>query len=415
MKLSYNKAFIIMANLKLDNTVLSFLDQHLYKVLYLAVSGGVDSMVLLHLVAQLKISSKVIILHFDHQINESSAKWADHVKKSVEQYGFEIRVLTEDLNPKLGLEEAARYARYTAFSSTLTDNDLLLTAHHYDDQQETFIFRALRGSSINGLLGMKPIAYVHGCRVGRPFLNTPKESLVSYAKQHKLKWVEDPSNQDIMYSRNAIRKAMSYLNQLNGFSITHNHLVKHHAVVQYTIDEALKRTAIANHILDIEVLSCYPIEIQELVFHHWIVSQVGYMSHHQSHELFLSFLKGAVDRYPEAIFNSRTVLRYRNLITMQTLPKSLYASVQTQQEWNDIQQCGRIHNPTKKRIHIQPLGKQKSMYKKPLQTLGIPNWIREFIPSINGKPIVLANNSEIFWQPPKHWQHWLKNNLAIIE
>lgn len=406
---------INMTKPDIQSTLLTFLKQQSFDQLYLAVSGGVDSMVLLHAAAQLDLAQPIKLLHINHQIHAEASQWAEYVSNTASQYRVGCRVLTVSLDPTLGIEEGARLARYQAFSSIVSEKDLLLTAHHFNDQKETFIFRSLRGTSITGLLGMKPINVIHNCRVGRPFLDIPKAAFLDYAQHHQLTWVEDPSNQDLTLSRNAIRKAMDYLSNMKGFHITQNHLEKQHAIVQYSCNKALQDILVSAHIIDIELLEQFPIALQEMVFHTWLTMQVGYVSHHQSLELFTSFMTGSKDRYPEANFDSVSILRYRNLITAQKLPNLLYGTVTSSAEWIDLGLSGKIHNPGQEIVHISPLSKHKGRYKKQLQALGIPSWLRVYIPMVNDQPILLIpqNSRMLLWHPPKQWLHWLESTKAI--
>jgi len=105
-----------------------------------------------------------------------------------------------------GLEAAARKARYTAFENALAEGGTLVTAHHRDDQAETFLLRALRGSGPDGLAAMRPWRKFAAGWHWRPLLDTPRGDLLTYARQHGLSWLDDPSNDDTRHDRNFLRQ-----------------------------------------------------------------------------------------------------------------------------------------------------------------------------------------------------------------
>ena len=111
----------------------------------IALSGGLDSMVLLDLLSKAKRSSDVIkAIHINHNLHESSKEWVDFAKDACKKY--KLPLIIESINPKqegFGLEAEAREQRYKKFKEIILDNECLLTAHHLDDQIETTLFRIL--------------------------------------------------------------------------------------------------------------------------------------------------------------------------------------------------------------------------------------------------------------------------------
>ncbi|MEC7030694.1 MAG: tRNA lysidine(34) synthetase TilS [Pseudomonadota bacterium] len=393
----------------IQKTLKHFLVQHTFKRLYIAVSGGIDSMVLLHAISQLDIMP-VEVIHINHHIHAESQKWADFVAKIASENNLKCHILDVTLDKSLGIEEAARHARYHAISEHTTDDDLVLTAHHLNDQKETLIFRALRGTGMQGLRGMQPISYIYQCRVGRPFLPLPKKVLEDYAHQHQLSWIDDPSNCDLTLNRNAIRRALNYLDHLNGFSITQAHIEKQSKVVDICVQNALSVSLIAPHILCIHSLSQHPLVLQEMVFHRWLTTQVGTINHQKVNALFNAFISANLDRYPQETFQASLLLRYRNCLTVLSLPKQSMYTVLSDNEWIDLGVIGKIYNPDQQKLMIQPLAAKKSRFKKRLQSLGVPLWLREHLPMINQSPLIFDQSKpNIFWHPPLEWRHWLSN------
>lgn len=174
----------------------------------IAFSGGLDSTVLLHLLAHLaKTQSLPTInaIHIHHGLQAAADAWPDHCQSVCEALGVPLQVIRVHVQSGASLERAAREARYGAFSDAIQHNEVLLTAQHRDDQAETLLFRLLRGAGVRGLSGMprqRPLGKGH---LLRPLLDVTRAELEAYATEHQLSWIEDPSNQDRQFSRNYLR------------------------------------------------------------------------------------------------------------------------------------------------------------------------------------------------------------------
>ena len=172
----------------------------------LAFSGGLDSCVLLHLLASNFENEKLLLWHINHGLQECAAEMESVCREIAGQYDLEIKVSHLNLGQYTSNVEAiARSARYAEFETGLGSEDILLTAHHADDQAETFLLNLLRSAGSAGLRGIarnKPLA---NTRIIRPLLEFERSDLVEYANQHSLKWFEDPSNLTDRYNRNYLR------------------------------------------------------------------------------------------------------------------------------------------------------------------------------------------------------------------
>jgi tRNA(Ile)-lysidine synthase len=171
-----------------------------------AFSGGVDSTVLLHALSQQLPPHRLLALHVDHSIQAGSGGWAMHCVKVCHQWGIHIRktVLTPAARDHLD-EAAYRNARYAWFESLIQPGDVLVTAHHRDDQVETVLYRLLRGSGVHGLGGIQPERPFGSGVLARPFLGCSRSDITAYAVEQGLSWVTDPSNEDRRYDRNFLR------------------------------------------------------------------------------------------------------------------------------------------------------------------------------------------------------------------
>lgn len=174
-----------------------------------ALSGGVDSVVLLDVLSRLvtSLGLKVEAAHVNHHMHSKSAEWADFCSNLCSTYAIPLKIFDTRVPKKspLGLEGAARQARYEALLNY--DSPCILLAHHRDDQIETFFLQALRGSGADGLSGMLAIRndYSTNKKIFRPLLEVQREEIIKYATQRGLKWVEDPSNSESIFSRNYLR------------------------------------------------------------------------------------------------------------------------------------------------------------------------------------------------------------------
>ncbi|MFZ9589448.1 MAG: tRNA lysidine(34) synthetase TilS [Chitinophagaceae bacterium] len=178
--------------------------------LFLACSGGLDSVVLAHLLSE--ANTNFTILHCNFQLRgEESNRDELFVKELATQLNVPFQVKQFDTNKEMevrkkGVQETARNLRYEWFDEVInsdksTTKKWLLTAHHADDQVETMMIQLFRGTGIAGLQGMK----VKTGKIVRPLLFAQREYLTDYATQHQLSWVEDSSNASINYTRNFIR------------------------------------------------------------------------------------------------------------------------------------------------------------------------------------------------------------------
>ena len=171
---------------------------------WVAFSGGSDSTALLHhLVRQRSLKGKLHAIHVNHGLMPEADAWQQHCMAFCERY--DIPLTCHSVKPQSASENDARIARFQAFRSVSEDGDVFLTAHHLNDQIETLLFRLLRGSGLHGLTGMSLHNSSLGVSIFRPLLDTPKQQIEAYLDKHQLSWIDDPSNTDTDYARNAIR------------------------------------------------------------------------------------------------------------------------------------------------------------------------------------------------------------------
>lgn len=172
----------------------------------IAVSGGVDSVVLLHLLAQMAANPEsklqLVVAHFDHGIRPDSSEDRKLVQELANSYGLPFVYDQVSLGPKAS-EAVAREARYKFLHavSKAVGADAIIMAHHQDDLLETIIINLLRGTKSRGLSSLRSTKTLI-----RPLLQFNKKQIRAYAAAHKLTWHEDSTNDDEAYLRNYIRK-----------------------------------------------------------------------------------------------------------------------------------------------------------------------------------------------------------------
>ena len=170
-----------------------------------AVSGGADSVALLHLLLGLgpEWRLRLHVLHVDHQLRADSARAADFVQALGARLCVPVEVATVTVEPRGSLEAAARAARYAALETCAArvGADRVALGHTADDQAETVLMRLVQGAGVRGISGIPP---VRG-RIIRPLIELRRTALEAELRRAELSWAEDPSNRDPKFLRNRIR------------------------------------------------------------------------------------------------------------------------------------------------------------------------------------------------------------------
>ena len=221
---------------------------------YVAFSGGVDSTVLLHMLAGLRTEYgfSLSALHVNHNIYHRSEEWVAHCERVCEQ--LDVEFLHTAVHLETQSESNARDARYRWFKKILPVGSVLFTAHHRQDRVETLLFNLMRGAGSTGLSSLRAVRPFFGSRLARPMLGMSQEEIIAYANHHRLAWVDDPSNQLSEYSRNQIRHEI--LPVLSGFR----------ADAMQNIARAAANLEQENNLLR-EVAICDLVEVRELPKH----------------------------------------------------------------------------------------------------------------------------------------------------
>ena len=271
------------------SSMAEYSDQLHGRRLWLACSGGRDSLALAALCVQLyrqgQLSCLPQLLHVDHGLQAHSPHWAKHVADWAQAQQIPCHILQAQV---IGHDEqAARQARYNVMRAHINQDDVLLLGHHADDQAETVLMRLIQGAGVNGLSGMQPwrVQTQHGRRnvLWRPWLTVRRAAISDYAKRLALPYIDDPTNdsgdtvrsglrRDIMpvlatYNPNVIDNIARSAQLLGDAQATVN--VQAEQDMQQTADEKLQLPA-AQRVLNIDTLQALPIYRQRQLLHHWL-------------------------------------------------------------------------------------------------------------------------------------------------
>lgn len=232
--------------------------------LLLALSGGLDSSVLLHLLVSLKpiLRFELHALHVHHGLSPNADAWAALCMEQCQSLDVPIRVVqvNVDQSSKLGIEAEARQMRYQAlFDERLSiQADFIVTAHHQDDQAETFILQLMRGAGVKGLSSMAEVDRIRS--LIRPLLRVSRQALYDYAIQNELQWCDDESNDNTQYERNFVRHDVMPILQARYPSVksvlsrTASHLAEANALLN-TLAEIDAQTLVVNDSVCLQGLS----------------------------------------------------------------------------------------------------------------------------------------------------------------
>lgn len=307
---------------------------------WIAYSGGCDSHVLLHALVRLRNSAlpSIHAVHIDHGLQEVSRAWAQHCAAVCASLNIPLTSSRVDAQPAPGesREAAARDARYRALADLIETDDVLLTAHHQDDQAETMLLQLLRGGGPHGLAGMaKCTPFSRGWHA-RPLLAFPRDELRSYAKKNGLRWIDDPSNTDIGFNRNYLRNTVMPLLRARWPAVSRvlTRGAAHQAEAAQLLDalaaQDLERCRGAReNQLRIPALATLDAARQRNILRYWF-KQLGYALPDSARlaQIQHTLLHAAPDRAPVVSWEGAELRRYRDLLYALTP-----LSRTQQQEW----------------------------------------------------------------------------------
>jgi len=382
-------------------------------------SGGLDSTVLLHLLSEIQKTQEfkfqLKAIHINHQLQKDADSWADFCQNFCDTTGIPLQILKVKVvdEKENGIEAAARKVRYAAFSENLAINDILLTAHHLDDQIETVFLHLLRGTGVEGAAAINSCSKVRENYLLRPLLNFSREQLEEYAKKNQLQWIDDPSNFETHFNRNYLRNEVlpiiekrwpAYRQTLQRFA--NNARSATTVLDDYISVDYLHCLNSKNHTLKIDSLLKLAFEKRLMVIRYWIKN----LNYSMPGEAQLTQIHSAIlaekDANPLVEWGGAVVRRYRNEIFL--LPRKASNFQDQEFLWNPkieyyIKGLGVLKSQQMlgqgvcekyidEKIKIvfrqggekcQPTGRKgRHSLKKLFQEYAVPAWQREQIPII---------------------------------
>jgi len=290
---------------------------------WVAFSGGCDSHVLLHALAALReqLDTPVHAIHVNHGLQAQAKDWETHCRAVCDALSIPLEVAQIDAGHTQGEspEEAARLGRYAVFTDLLQDNDVLLMAHHQDDQAETLLLQMLRGAGLKGLAAMPEVSPLGRGRLARPLLGFTRSILHHYAQQQGLVWIDDPSNADVRYDRNFLRhEIMPLLHQRwpatsSTLSRVAEHMAESARLLQQLAEQDFATHRVSGDRLRVSSLQTLDIARQRNLLRYWL-SKIGGLrmpDHRHLHRIVHEVLAAVEDANPLVSWRGGEVRRYR--------------------------------------------------------------------------------------------------------
>lgn len=366
---------------------LALLDKN-FDTIYLGFSGGLDSRALLDLLLHHKnICQKLTIIHVNHELSPHANDWMTLTQQTAESYGVSFRCYSVNV-AKNNLEESARNERYKVFDALLkNEREVLLLAHHQNDQAETLLLHLCRGAGVDGLAAMPEWRSLGKGKIYRPLLNISRQELEKYAAEKQLMWIEDESNTNQDFSRNFLRHHIipqlqnRWPGLINNLCRSAKHCASAKTFIDTTITETLHNMMDEQYRLSIAGLLTYPRDTQKIIIRLWLEKQ-GFKKPNEDkiNRIIDEVILAKEDANPLVAWREAQVRRYQcrlyalgaagrrfNRQSPQNLPKSLPNNYEIR------------YRKGGEKIRLN--GKNRDL-KKLFQEWKIPPWERGRIPLI---------------------------------
>ena len=389
-----------------------------------AFSGGLDSTALLSLVKKLREKRPHLSLraiHIHHGLSPNADTWTDHCQQLCKQFAIPLIIEKVKVEMHDGIEAGAREARYQAILKHIQPDEYLVTAHHLNDQTETFFLALKRGAGLQGLGAMQKESQLFGMPILRPLLSFRRSELEDYIHQENLSWVEDESNQDNYYDRNFLRNQIlpEICQRWGHFDHAVQRAAQHCFEQQQLINELLQ-PCFEQHLLEdqkqfslVNFLG-YSSQKQTALLRMWLAkNQIAMPTQVQLMHIIDDVIKAKIEASPQFQLGEHIIRRYQQCLyltgkfvdlsrTCIDLPLNqqidlpdnlgmLYAERNAQGilvHWNDKPvQLADTQEPIQ--IRFTYTGKVKRQHNRPAeamkkiwQELGVPPWQRNRIPLI---------------------------------
>jgi tRNA(Ile)-lysidine synthase len=360
---------------------------------WIAYSGGLDSHVLLALFAKVREASPIHVraIHIHHGLSKNADAWSQHCAAvcAALQINFATHTIFIDTTDGKSLEEKAREQRYAIFASLLQAGDILITAHHQNDQAETVLLQLLRGAGVKGLSAMPMVKSFANAQHARPLLSFTRAQLLEYAQAQPLQWIEDESNQNKKFMRNFIRHDLMpllYAREPAAAQLL-TRSAAHCAEAQSLLEEyaAIDLAHCAgsrDHTLSVQQLNALSPARQRLVLRSWIHARGFRLPDHRRLEAILrNVLTAGQNRMPCVRWGDVALRRYGDDLFVMSIKAEEIARMK----------CFLFHpgNDTSKNVIVKfrtggevvPIpGRGTQSLKNLFQEWRVPPWERDQIP-----------------------------------
>ena len=360
----------------------------------IAYSGGADSTALLHLFAG--SDNNVRAIHINHGIQSQAQSWQEHCQKTCDQ--LNIPLIIEGANLSDTSENSCRIARYGFFEKHLKINEILLTAHHAEDQAETVLLKLLRGTGIKGLCGMEKCRKFSQGYIARPLLDLTKNELIDYLTDNSIEWIEDTSNLDNRYKRNYLRN-QTLPDLQNNFTHVIENISRSALNNSHSLDLLNHLIDFKNNYLPILKLKELPESLQSTLVYHWL-SQKNLPTPDKAvlMQTTHDFIYAKADKHPHYKNSYYQLFRWQNAIycikNYDTLNADLEFQWPTEKPFELPNGCGTLEYTGKEHLNLsvkfnqtgQKLQTHKHQFSKSIKQLfqenKVPTWERHNTPFI---------------------------------
>jgi len=358
----------------------SFLEN---RQLVIALSGGIDSVVLLHYL-HTHYPNNLRAIHCNHHLSKHCTEWDEFCKNLCQTLNIPYSNVDIFIENESNLEENARKKRYHSLSSNLEDNEVLCTAHHQNDQAETILLQLFRGAGVAGLAAMPKSKPLGKGTHYRPMLNIKKSEIIDYAKNNHLSWVEDDSNTNTNFRRNFLRLDIIpkletvYKNLAKTLTRSAKHQSEALKLTRELADIDINTHHVINNSGRINISALKKIEthrIKNILRHH--LSLMKFLAPSDKiMDQIIDLLHAKEDAQPLVSWDNFEIRRYQDelyLIDNQTEQKS--ANCPLHAEFENFPNFSIRYRIEGQRIKL-PGKKHSQSLKKVLQDANIPPWER---------------------------------------
>jgi len=297
----------------------------------IAISGGIDSILLLDVVNEINRHKKYQIraIHINHNVSKNADAMQNNCIDICNKLNINLTIKNINSIEKSNVEETLRNKRYKLIFESMSDNEVLLLGHHNNDQVETFLYRLFRGSSPYGLSSMQNISQRENKIICRPFLPISKDNIIQIGKKLNIKYIDDSSNSDLSFDRNYIRNEImpKIKDRWKSINSVMNHNIQLQSNYSKLVNDYcnfLYKDIVISNKLDIKKLKSYPDYLESIFLKYWLKNYIAYnLSKNEIYQLHL-IINSNNNNYPEyKLRNNVSIVRYNDYLYVNKLIKKV--------------------------------------------------------------------------------------------